>query len=234
MIAATPEELGHTLKKMIPADRKDRAGMRFFRGRLGGRDLTLVQTGIGAKRASAAARKIAQGHAPCEILSIGAAGAIDPALEVGDIIIARAALCSAGGHALCDVARSEAMAQRLIAAGMTVLRGDCYTAKTFVHEARRKQCIFRDTGALVIDMESACLLRELGPAGCAFVNIRIVSDSAREDAFDAAAYYRSKKKGVGTVAYFAANPAEAVRAAVLKKNIGLVSRRIADILEVIL
>ena len=47
---------------------------------------------------------------------------------------------------------------------------------------------------------------------------------------------RSVQKGlekVGTSAEIVRGP-EAVRAAVLKKNIGLVSRRIADILEVIL
>ena len=118
-------------------------------------------------------------------------------------------------------------------AGMPVSRGDCFTVGAFVHTVGQKRFIFENTGARVIDMESASLAKRFCAAGVAFLDIRIISDTARKDVFNIEAYYACKKKAgrAGAYAYFVKNPGEILRALRLKRNVGLVGGRIADIIE---
>ena len=231
--AATSEELCETLKIMAITRRESHTGMHFFFGHINGRDIVLVQTGAGPKRAGAAANKILKTHAPDAVIAVGAAGAADPSLCVGDIVIAKTIIHHAGGNFPADETRSEKIAGQLRAAGMPVFRGDCFTAGTFIHTARQKQLIYQTTGARVIDMESASLSKRLHPAGVAFVTIRIISDTAREDVFNVESFYGCKKKagGFGACAYFMQNPKEILRAASLRKNVRLAGERIAAVLE---
>lgn len=231
--AATAVELRAALQTIAVQKHESHAGMHFFFGHLNGRDILLVQTGVGPKKAGGAANRILKNHDPCTVIALGAAGAADPRLHDGDIVIADTIIHHAGAHFPADAARSERIAQQLRAAGMPVHRGDCFTAGTFIHAAREKQRIFQSTGARVIDMESASLAKRLHPAGVPFLNIRIVSDAAKKDAFNIEAFYRFRGKGagMGAYAYFIANPAELMRALRLKKNVRLVAGRIAAILE---
>ncbi|MBN2109439.1 MAG: hypothetical protein JW832_18570 [Deltaproteobacteria bacterium] len=230
IIAATDEELNGVLKRMTQVRRESLPGMHCFYGRINSRDLLLVQTGVGPKKAGAAANRILKEHAPQAVLSIGAAGAADPALHVGDIVIIKNILHHSGGCFAADSLRSGRVSEQLSAAALPVVRGDCFTVGTFIHTACQKQRIFETTGARVIDMESASLAKRFCPAGTAFLDIRIVSDTAREDAFNIEAYYACKKK-MGMTAYFIQHPGEILRALRLKRNVRLVAGRIADIIE---
>lgn len=234
--AATAEEIRETVKTMALQSRTRHGGMLCFSGRLGGRDIVLVQTGVGPKKAGAAANKILKSHAPSTVIAVGAAGATDPSLHAGDIVIARTMLHHAGAQFPADEQWSGKIAGQLRALGMPVSRGDCFTAGTFIHTAVQKQHIFQKTGARVIDMESASLSKRLHPAGVAFINIRIVSDTAGKDTFNIEEFYRCKQKaaGTGAYAYFIRNPQELLRAVSLKKNVRLVGKRIAAILEHVL
>ena len=231
--AATYEELHDVLKRMTPVRRESCGGMHAFYGRMNGRDLLLVQTGVGPKKAGAAANRIIKEHAPRAVLSIGAAGAADPSLHVGDIVIIKNILHHADGHFATDSPGSEQITLQLTDAGMQVSRGDCFTVGAFVHTAGQKRRIFENTGARVIDMESASLAKRFRPAGVAFLDIRIVSDTARQDAFNIEAYYACKKKAgrAGVYVYFIKKPGEILRALRLKRNVRLVGGRIADIIE---
>jgi adenosylhomocysteine nucleosidase len=236
IIAATYEELQVMLKRMPPVRRESRGGMHFFYGSMHGHDLLLVQTGVGPKKAGAAANRILKDHAPPAVLSIGAAGAADPSLHVGDIVIIKNILHYADGHFETDATRSECVAGQLSDAGMPVSRGDCFTVGAFVHTVGEKRLIFANTGARVIDMESAWLAKRFCPAGVSFLDIRIVSDTAREDIFNIEAYYAFKKKAgrAGAYIYFIKKPGEILRALRLKRNVGLVAGQIADIIEKLL
>ena len=78
IIAATDEELSGLLRRMTQVRRESRPGMQYFYGCMNCRDMLLVQTGVGPKKAGAAANRILKEHAPQVVVSIGAAGAADP------------------------------------------------------------------------------------------------------------------------------------------------------------
>jgi adenosylhomocysteine nucleosidase len=233
--AATAEELHETLKRLVILCSESSAGMHFFFGRINSLDVLVAQTGVGPKKAGAAANRLLKDHAPRVVLSIGAAGAVDPSLHIGDIVIADTIMHHTGGCFKTSVPQSETIAGQLSNASLPVFRGGCFTVGTFIHTAREKKLIFENTGARMIDMESASLAKRFCAAEVPFIDIRIVSDTARENAFNIEAYYAGKKKAgrMGTGAYFMRQPGELLRALRLKRNVRLVSRRIADILELV-
>ncbi len=95
------------------------------------------------------------------VILAGLAGALDPALVVGDVVI------DSAGH--CPPA----------ARGMRI--GAIHTSDHLICSASEKQDLFRQTRALAVNMESAIVRDAATKAGIAFVGIRAISDSAGDE-----------------------------------------------------
>lgn len=65
------------------------AGMRFFVGHLGEVPTVFVECGVGKVNAAIAATLLAQHFGVSALAFTGVAGGLDPALEVGDVVVAR-------------------------------------------------------------------------------------------------------------------------------------------------
>ena len=146
--AATYKEMQVMLKRMPGVRRESRGGAHFFYGSMHGRDLLLVQTGAGPKKAGAAANRILKDHAPPAVLSIGAAGAADPSLHVGDIVIIKNILHHTDGYFETDATRSERVTVQLSDAGMPVSRGLLYRRRLYSYSQRKAAhfCKYRRAG----------------------------------------------------------------------------------------
>lgn len=230
VIAVASEiEMRQTLKKMKRLQREARSGFALVYGVLAGRECLLVKTGVGQKRASAAAKIIAA-QSPALVLIIGAAGAADPRLSIGDIVVADRVLCASGEVFPCDASKTGAARTALTAAGLRVFSGPCLTVDRFVHRTAEKRALHERFGATAIDMESASIARKLCAAGISFVNIRVVSDAASADTADLAALYLLKKQGgsVGVARHYIQRPAELIRTVSLVRGLRRASRRIAE------
>ncbi|MFF2017558.1 5'-methylthioadenosine/adenosylhomocysteine nucleosidase [Paenibacillus sp. NPDC058177] len=64
------------------------AKSNFFTGRLKGKDIVLVQSGIGKANAAMTTTILLERFQVELIINIGAAGALDPGLQIGDVVIA--------------------------------------------------------------------------------------------------------------------------------------------------
>jgi adenosylhomocysteine nucleosidase len=92
LIAAIPQELAH-LRAVLAHDRVSEAGgFRFDHGRLEGRDLVVAEAGIGKVNTAVVATILALRFEVGLLVFSGVAGGLDPALEIGDLVIARRAL----------------------------------------------------------------------------------------------------------------------------------------------
>jgi adenosylhomocysteine nucleosidase len=63
------------------------ASFEFHRGQLQGRDVVLVQSGIGKVTAAIATTLLIQLFQPTAVINTGSAGGFDPELNVGDIVV---------------------------------------------------------------------------------------------------------------------------------------------------
>jgi len=88
IICAIPEELGHLKEALDHGETVTRAGMAFDHGTLDGHDVVLVGAGIGKVNTAMTATLLADRFGSRLIVFSGVAGALDPALAVGDVVIA--------------------------------------------------------------------------------------------------------------------------------------------------
>ena len=121
---------------------------------------------MGAAAAARAGGAIAAGS-PRAILAVGFCGALDPALAVGDLVVAERVLDEATGD-------SFAADPGLLAAAPG-RRGVLVSAR---HIARTPADRARLPGT-VVDLESAALARAAGAAGVPFLALRAVTDTTR-------------------------------------------------------
>ncbi len=78
------------LKEMLTdASSQEIEGMTFIRGQLEGRPVVVAWTGVGKVNAAMTTTLLLEHFQPTKVIFTGVAGALDPNLEPGDIVIAR-------------------------------------------------------------------------------------------------------------------------------------------------
>jgi len=92
LICAIPQELAH-LRGRLAADRTaEIGGFRFDQGRLNGREVVLAEAGIGKVNTATVATLLAARFQARSLVFSGVAGGLDPALAIGDVVIATRAI----------------------------------------------------------------------------------------------------------------------------------------------
>src|SRR3712207_1103251 len=89
LIAAMPEELAQLADAFAETGRRDVAGLAFREGTLEGVPVVAVETGIGKVNAAVVATLLLHVFGCRALLLTGVAGGLDPALAVGDVVVAR-------------------------------------------------------------------------------------------------------------------------------------------------
>jgi nucleoside phosphorylase len=100
------------------------------------------------------------------LVSFGVAGALDPRLKTGDLVVATAALDAHGARYAAEPRQFG-------------VRGAILSVEAPVASAAEKRRLFAATGALAVDMETAAVAAAAHAAGRPFVAVRSISDDAR-------------------------------------------------------
>jgi len=133
-----------------------------------------VLIGGGDAAALAVALEAALAVGVAGVVSFGLCGALDPSLEVGDLVIGEAVLDGSG-----ELAADGAWTERLAAALPDARRGAVAHAERPVASVADKAALQAATGALAVDMESHVVARLARAYGAPFAVVRSVSDGAR-------------------------------------------------------
>lgn len=236
IMIASDIEMQNTLKKM----RNLRTGVCgttvFFFGTLAGRDIIIVKTGVGSKNAKSSVNSMLQRLMPRLVLTIGAAGAIDPHLNVGDIIVAKSIILQNGTAIPCHDIMTQQAVSILSSKGFSARVGAILAVDGFIHQTTQKAKLFGKFGASVIDMESGAIAQKIHAAEIPFLDVRIVSDTARSDTVDLETFYQRKKKSGSAAATLTMmrRPIELVRAAQFLRDLNRVGSKIAKSIELFL
>ena len=138
-------------------------------------DGTLVAiTGMGGSAAAAGARALVAAGANA-LASWGMAGGLDPSLQAGAILLPQEILGADGRMHEC----SPRWRGRL-SATVTALSGRLVTSAKSVGSVEDKAQLFRATGAVAVDMESAAVAEVADQHGLPFLAVRVVVDSAAD------------------------------------------------------
>jgi len=89
LIGAMEEEVASVLQRMEQRRKVTKAGMTFTCGTWLGKEIVAVKSGVGKVNAAMCAQILIDVFSVGAVIFTGVAGALDPALEIGDIVISR-------------------------------------------------------------------------------------------------------------------------------------------------
>jgi len=156
IVAALEREVRPLVKKWRVLE-KEHSGrsFRFFEEG----ETVLVCGGIGAEAARRAAEAVMALYAPVVIYSIGFAGALDPKLKVGDIVLPRRVV-NAGDGSITELE----------------IGGGVLVSFTAVAGRAQKEKLQGAFSADLVDMEAAAVARAAQARGVRFATVKVISD----------------------------------------------------------
>jgi adenosylhomocysteine nucleosidase len=131
-------------------------------------------TGMGGSAASAGARALIRAGAKA-LASWGMAGGLDPSIRAGSILLPEEIIGQDG-----RIHRSETGWRERLSATITARSGRLLTSAKSVGSVEDKAALFRSTGAVAVDMESAAIAEVAEQQGLPFLAVRVVVDSAED------------------------------------------------------
>lgn len=138
-------------------------------GNLGQHEVLVVHTGVGRKRAHAAAERLFQDYNPEALISSGFAGGLAPAIPARSIVLAT----NLSDAPLLEKARAAL-------GNHGVYEGNLTTTETTLETAAEKAIYARDTNGIAVDMESADIVKVAREYKVPVLTMRAITDSAHE------------------------------------------------------
>jgi adenosylhomocysteine nucleosidase len=191
VLAAMMEELRVTLDLCSERTRLPSRGIRAYRGIRGRQAIYVLKTGIGPVRAGNTLERALQMLTPDQLLVTGYAGALDPSLKVGDLVVGsqagmpesatsenRNSEGSLNSYPLADV---EKLLHLGLSRGLTIHKGDVLTCNHLVGDPAAKRRWHEQCGASFVDMETAELARVAQCRDIPIACIRAITDEAEDD-----------------------------------------------------
>jgi adenosylhomocysteine nucleosidase len=198
IIGAMPEELEALLSDLAEA-RAERVGpFTLHRGRLEGKPVLIAECGVGKVNAAALTQLMLL-RGVSRIIFTGVAGAVDPGLEVGDIVVSSDALqhdvdVRALGYAPGEVPgetrcwQADVTLQKLALGAARdqteahVVSGRVVSGDQFIADAAKVRWLREMFDASCAEMEGAAAAQVCAKWGVPFVIIRSISDTADHEA----------------------------------------------------
>lgn len=227
IIGAMDSEVDNLTERLTGRRAATAAGRVFYTGRLNGRTVTIVKSGIGKVAAATTAQLLIDRFGADALLNTGMAGGLADGLAPKDLVIGTEAVqhdfdITAFGHApgfMGDgpddqqpsifradpamAAAAMAAAQAVLPAGSRTITGRIASGDVFVANPAQRQHIRTLFGAAAAEMEGAAIAQTAVANGVPFVILRVISDLAGQEAtisFDELELYAGRLAGDITAA----------------------------------
>jgi adenosylhomocysteine nucleosidase len=138
----------------------------------------MALSGIGGRAASVAANALIEAGVGA-LMTFGMAGGLDPSLEAGRVLLPAEVIARDGTR----LPTARAWRERLIAAlspHCAVLDGSVLSSDSSIDSPRAKAELFRETGAVAVDMESVAVARIAADHRLPFLCVRVIVDTAAD------------------------------------------------------
>ncbi len=142
-------------------------------------DALLSVSGMGWDAAHAGAERLARAGASA-LASFGTAGALDPSLECGAVLVPREVRVL-DGPALPTHARWREAVLAALPRDCQVSDGALLTSRVPLGSRLDKAIAWRETGCVAVDMESAAVAQLAAAAAVPFLVLRVIVDTAADD-----------------------------------------------------
>ncbi|CAI6022166.1 5'-methylthioadenosine/adenosylhomocysteine nucleosidase [Cohnella sp. JJ-181] len=196
IIGAMQEEIDLLLGALEDEVEMHRSGIRYVAGSLHGRKVVVCKSGVGKVNAAICTQVLIDRFNADKIIFTGVAGALDPELEIGDIVVSSSSMqhdidVTALGYARgilpyqdsSDWAADEALVQAAREAGDQVFPGRVKTGKVlsgdqFIADREQVKRLREELGGTCVEMEGASVAQVCAMNQVPYVVIRSISDKA--------------------------------------------------------
>ena len=187
LLAAMNQEVAPLRQGMTVLKRVSDRGCTIYEGAYRGRDILLVRTGVGKRRAQRSAGHVLERYGVGAVVSFGFAGALGGSARCGDVVVCDALYCGDGpgepdkGSSECfrpDAFLAELAARAPVGNDFNVLRGTGVSVSRVVCEPEEKRSLGKAFLAGAVDMESYWIAEIAAERGTPFLTVRAISDSA--------------------------------------------------------
>lgn len=198
IIGAMDVEVDIIKSKMERVLTTSEAGIMFHQGFLNGLRVVVCTCGVGKVNAALCTQILCSCYDVTHIINTGVAGALDPLLDVGDIVVSDDVIhhdvdCTAVGYDECELPgvrkyfKADPSFRRLAFMIADSVHPYCYIERVasgdqFVATRRMKRRIAKRTGAGCVEMEGAAIAQVAHRNGIPFVILRTISDKADNSA----------------------------------------------------
>jgi adenosylhomocysteine nucleosidase len=138
----------------------------------------LAVSGIGRAAAAAAANVLVEAGASA-LMTFGMAGALDPALTPGSVVLPREVIAGDGARFQCSSSWRARVAAAL-APVRAVTEGILLTSDRAIETPSDKAAAFHSCGAAAVDMESAAVAEVAARHNLPFIAVRAIVDTAAD------------------------------------------------------
>lgn len=196
IIGAMQEEIDLLLGELRDRRTERHAGIQYETGTFHGRKAVLCKSGVGKVNAAVCTQVLIDRFGADAIIFTGVAGALDPALEIGDIVVSRSSVqhdmdVTALGYArgvipyqdVSEFPSDETLTRLAAEAGERVFPGRCRVGKVlsgdqFVADRDVVRQLHEEMGGSCTEMEGAAVAQVCFMNGIPHVIVRSMSDKA--------------------------------------------------------
>ncbi len=186
IVVALPEERVALVKRLKQVKQRLVDGIPLYDGVLEGRQVCVVEGGMGTAAAIRATRLLLAETRPSLVLSAGFCGALRPGPQVADLVLCKK-LFTDNENGLHEVTLpgSELTTARLSAElqhrGLRTWQGSFITTSRIVTKSACAETLSDNLPTPVLEMESAAVAQVATAAGIPFLGLRAISDDAAEE-----------------------------------------------------
>ena len=191
VMGALEEEVRLIADSLVVSGTETHVKRTFYRGSLAGHEVVVVHSGIGKVRAAARSQFLIEHFGVDRLIFAGVAGALNPELAVGDIVVSDCALQWDFRSVRNEPQRYQAdpalvalavkMAERL---DRKVYIGSVLTGDQPVIKLEHKQELWQTFNGYCVEMEGAAVAQVCFMNEVPFVLIRAISDLAEGGSFE--------------------------------------------------
>lgn len=172
MIAVTfalPAESKDFVARLANRAAVSRAGVETIRGEINGLPIAVVHTGVGGKACARAIEAFLKRDPVDYLVSAGLAGALDPELKLGDLMIAE-------NYSSCELLQSP----HLRLDETAIYLAPIVTSTVIVESKAEREKLAKESGAAAVDMETEFIATACAAHDVPMISLRAISDTVAE------------------------------------------------------
>lgn len=201
IIGAMEVEVAKLKGMLETAESKTRAGMTFVSGKLKGKPVVVVRSGIGKVNAAVCTQILADEYKADYIINTGVAGSLNSQIDIGDIVLSEDALqhdmdATGFGYEPGVIPQMEKSVfkadERLVRIAKKCIDenikdihafvGRIVSGDQFISDKDKKKWIVDNFGGYCTEMEGASIAQAAYLNGIPFIIMRAISDKADDSA----------------------------------------------------